>query len=105
MTFHDAGLIAKAGSFIRPSRAPDPSLSFLDALREKYANPEDPLNHAAISISASKYVEEVGFDKTAKKFAHLQDLRIVLLDSWAIDRANDVESIRQICPSKKPYCY
>ncbi|KAJ5206060.1 Leucine-rich repeat typical subtype [Penicillium cf. griseofulvum] len=84
-----------AGSFVRPSRPSDRPLSFLEALREKYASESEhsivqnvPINGAtvrgqAIEISG-KVVEEVGFDKIRKQLAELQELRIVLLDGLRI---------------------
>ncbi|CAG8906561.1 unnamed protein product [Penicillium egyptiacum] len=84
-----------AGSFVRPSRPSDQPLSFLEALREKYA-PESENSLAsntvdsgatargrAIEISG-KVVEEVGFDKIRKQLAELQELRIVLLDGLRV---------------------
>jgi hypothetical protein len=70
-------------------------LSFLEALREKYASESEhslvqnaPISGAtvrgqAIEISG-KVVEEVGFDKIRKQLAELQELRIVLLDGLRI---------------------
>lgn len=83
-----------AGSFVRPSRPSDPPLSFIEALRAKYAsedeselvwtsNPIGTASQEAIEISG-KVVEEVGFDKIAKQFAELQELRIVLLDGLRV---------------------
>lgn len=45
-------------------------------------------------------MEEVGFDKILKKLAQLKELTIVLVDSLRICRADDVEVIRETCPSK-----
>lgn len=83
-----------AGSFVRPSRPSDLPLSFVEALRDKYASENDselvwtskPIGQAsqqAIEISG-KVVEEVGFDKIRKQLAELQELRIVLLDGLRI---------------------
>ncbi|OKP12754.1 Tubulin-specific chaperone E [Penicillium subrubescens] len=83
-----------AGSFVRPSRPSYLPLSFLEALRDKYASENDselvwtskPLGQASqqtIEISG-KVVEEVGFDKIRKQLAELQELRIVLLDGLRI---------------------
>jgi hypothetical protein len=89
---------ATAGSFIRPSRIPDPPRSFLDALRFKYAAEDtnetaSPLpnaangkslpNGGAIEISG-KVVEEVGFERIRQQQAVLQNLRIVLLDQLCL---------------------
>ncbi|KAJ5961868.1 hypothetical protein N7501_006809 [Penicillium viridicatum] len=84
-----------AGSFVRPSRPSDQPLSFLEALREKYASESvSSIAHNdlvsgvtargnAIEISG-KVVEEVGFDKIRKQLAELQELRIVLLDGLRV---------------------
>ncbi|OQE43157.1 hypothetical protein PENCOP_c003G05495 [Penicillium coprophilum] len=84
-----------AGSFVRPSRPSDQPLSFLEALREKYASESEnnlsrnvlasgtTVRGKAIEISG-KVVEEVGFDKIRKQLAELQELRIVLLDGLRI---------------------
>ncbi|KAF3389610.1 Tubulin-specific chaperone E [Penicillium rolfsii] len=83
-----------AGSFVRPSRPSSLPLSFVEALRDKYASENDselvwtskPIGKAsqeAIEISG-KVVEEVGFDKIRKQLAELQELRIVLLDGMRI---------------------
>lgn len=112
-----------AGSFVRPSRTPDPRRAFLEALRFKYVgqgsegskfpkankHPELPsLKNDVIEISG-KVVEEVGFDRIRKQQAVLRDLRIVLLDELclagvtvdqndAISVAAAQEAIRQTCP-------
>ncbi|KAJ5168243.1 uncharacterized protein N7482_003837 [Penicillium canariense] len=83
-----------AGSFVRPSRPADPPLSFVEALREKYASEYESelvwtskttgaVAHQVIEIGG-KVVEEVGFDKIRKQLAKLQELRIVLLDGLRI---------------------
>lgn len=100
----------KAGSFIRPARRPDPSRSFVEALKAKYVaedfeDPDahivfvtkegdnargrnDPLSklHQPIRISG-KEVEEVGFDKIRKQLAELSELKIVILDGLCMDRS------------------
>ncbi|KAJ5169573.1 uncharacterized protein N7500_002356 [Penicillium coprophilum] len=83
-----------AGSFVRPSRPSDQPLSFLEALREKYASESDGLSQNVLASGATvrgkaieisgKVVEEVGFDKIRKQLAELQELRIVLLDGLRI---------------------
>lgn len=45
-------------------------------------------------------MEEVGFDKILEKLARLKELKIVLVDSMKICRADDVEEIRETCPSE-----
>ena len=47
------------------------------------SNPIGTASQEAIEISG-KVVEEVGFDKIAKQFAELQELRIVLLDGLRV---------------------
>lgn len=47
------------------------------------SNPIGTASQEAIEISG-KLVEEVGFDKIAKQFAELQELRIVLLDGLRV---------------------
>lgn len=47
------------------------------------SNPIGTATPEAIEISG-KVVEEVGFDKIAKQFAELQELRIVLLDGLRV---------------------
>ncbi|CAI7667378.1 unnamed protein product [Penicillium crustosum] len=110
-----------AGSFVRPSRPSDQPLSFLEALREKYASePVDGVAHnelvsgaagrgKAIEISG-KVVEEVGFDKIRKQLAELQELRIVLLDGLRVVgvlatysqaqvfHSEEVQKIGETCP-------
>ncbi|KAL7270016.1 hypothetical protein RUND412_007293 [Rhizina undulata] len=91
--------LPSSGSFIRPTRAPDTPISFLEALRKKYTTAEDdPEPHALISISATKVVEEIGFDKIVERLSRLKELKIVLLDKMRICRADQVESILETCP-------
>ena len=75
-----------AASFVRPTRPADQPLSFLEALREKYA-PEDALkaleHDRPIEISG-KLVEEVGFEKVRRQQAILQELRVVVLDGFRV---------------------
>ena len=69
-----------AGSFIRPSRPFDQSLSFIEALHHKYASGKDGDSPAADVIKISgKTVEEVGFEKINQQLANLPELRIVVL--------------------------
>jgi len=72
-----------AGSFVRPNRSIDEPLSFLDALRKKYASPDVSASGATIQISG-KTVEEIGFQKVATQLATLHELRIVLLDGLCL---------------------
>ncbi len=97
MCTHQIGISQKpkAGSFVRPSRPADISLTFVDAIRRKYASEitNDGTNtqgHVAgdesdIRISG-KTVEKVGFEKVRKQLADLQKLRIVILDGLCIAR-------------------
>ena len=58
------GTIANAGSFICPSRAPDPPLTFIEALRKKYI--EDGVEGFSTQRPikwGGKVVEEIGFNK------------------------------------------
>ncbi|OJD38576.1 tubulin-specific chaperone e [Diplodia corticola] len=96
-----------AGSFVRPNRPSDPPVSYVEALKQKYASepvedpsvsnidivvfgkaPENvPVNSAGKVIMISgKEAEEVGFDKIRKKLANLKELRIVLLDGMCMER-------------------
>ncbi|KAL4881993.1 hypothetical protein BJY04DRAFT_187811 [Aspergillus karnatakaensis] len=81
-----------AGSFVRPSRPADSQLSFLDALRLKYAS-ESEQKQARAGPGAGeekpirfngKIAEEVGFDKIRKQLAELEELKIVLLDGLRV---------------------
>lgn len=91
---------------MRPTRPSDPPLSYVEALKQKYASepvedstleldiivigkPPDhvPVNSAGKVIKISgKEAEEVGFDKIRKKLANLKELRIVLLDTMHVAR-------------------
>lgn len=87
-----------AGSFIRPSRKPDPPVSFLEALKHKYALAE--ISNDAIQISG-KTVEKVGFDKVQSHLREFQQLKIVVLNDrciyvdhqWKMSEANEVQSL------------
>ena len=75
-----------AASFVRPRRPADEPLSFLQALRQKYA-PED----AAFVLSeekpidfSGKVVEEVGFEKVRLQQSALRELRVVVLDGLCV---------------------
>ncbi|KAI9844405.1 MAG: hypothetical protein M1837_005606 [Sclerophora amabilis] len=81
-----------AGSFVRPTRPTDPSLSYLEALQQKYARkstPSDgPLELSEVPKNLIKWggklVEEIGFEKIRTQLAMLQELRTVLLDGACI---------------------
>ncbi|KAK4980803.1 hypothetical protein LTR66_010356 [Elasticomyces elasticus] len=89
-------------SFLRPKQQWDPPVTFLGALRAKYA-PE--VTHVVQNIRISgKEAEEIGFEKIRRQQAHLQNLRIVVVDGMRIamfDRGagGDALDIRQTCPS------
>ncbi|KAA8897219.1 hypothetical protein FN846DRAFT_893126 [Sphaerosporella brunnea] len=92
--------IPNSATFIRPTRKPDASLSFIEALRRKYTTESDaPGIHYEISLSASKVVEEVGFEKIIQKLSQLAELKIILLDGLRIDRVDSVDLIRATCPN------
>ena len=89
---------------MRPNRPTDPPLSYVQALKNKYASdPVDepnldnvitgpvpakvPVNDRGKVIKISgKEAEEVGFDKIRKKLANLQELRIAILDCLCMTR-------------------
>ena len=78
--------IPTAASFIRPSRPTDTPISFLDAIKSKYATLEDSTENA-ISISG-KAVEEVGFEKVKRQLAALSELKIIILDGLPLKGIN-----------------
>src|SRR4051794_35383511 len=96
--FHCLSSAPKSGSFIRPSRTPDPRRSFLDALRFKYVAEDtdqfvsaSPTPRASTSMPngnvieiSGKVVEEVGFERIRQQQAVLQNLHIVLLDGLCV---------------------
>ncbi|KAL5373400.1 hypothetical protein DPSP01_012758 [Paraphaeosphaeria sporulosa] len=99
-----------SGSFIRPARKPDPSRSFSEALKAKYASDpvQDPSIHIVFATKpgdnalkkdplarinqpiriSGKEVEEVGFDKIRKQLAQLGELKIVILDGLRMERSS-----------------
>ena len=121
--FHCLSSAPASGSFIRPSRIPDPPRSFLDALRFKYAaeDTDQPASARSSTVAAThlpsgnfieisgKVVEEVGFERIRQQQAVLQNLRIVLLDGLFLSRitlkrhdsaatAAAQEAVAQTCP-------
>ncbi|KAF8458977.1 hypothetical protein BGX38DRAFT_1084780 [Terfezia claveryi] len=91
--------VANAGSFIRPSRAPDPPLTFVQALRKKY------IDDGVVDVSAQrpiewggKVVQEIGFDKIRQKLRKLKELKIALVDGFQIAKEDPVELITETCP-------
>ena len=99
-----------SASFIRPNRVPDTPLTFVRALKSKYApemdDVEDP--HVRIVFHAQpgdnkkikdlpqglnqpirfsgKVAEEVGFDKIRKQLSQLSELKIIILDGLCMWR-------------------
>jgi hypothetical protein len=88
-------------SFIRTTRRPDDTLSFLEGLRRKYTTADDPPDaHAVLSLTANKVFEEVGFEKIQKKLGQLKELKIVILDGLCLARADAAGEIAETCPSE-----
>ncbi|KAG9241945.1 tubulin-specific chaperone-like protein E [Calycina marina] len=91
-----------AASFVAINRKADKEQSFVDAVREKYATDETYLPlvfslNTAIEISG-KTVEEVGFDKIKKQQSQLNELKIVLVDGYRINKATSKCAIKDVCP-------
>lgn len=93
------GAVVNAGSFIRPNRAPDPPLTFVQALRKKY------IDDGVVDVSAQrpiewggKVVQEIGFDKIRQKLRKLKELKIVLVDGFQISKEDPLELITKTCP-------
>jgi len=89
-----------AASFLRPSRVPDETRNFVEAVRHKYASDftQGPISSVQNFISG-KVAEEVGFDKIRRQLAQLNELKIVLVDGMRINAAEiDGQSIRDVCP-------
>ncbi|KFY91082.1 hypothetical protein V498_05671 [Pseudogymnoascus sp. VKM F-4517 (FW-2822)] len=95
-----------AGSFVRPTRAPDAVESFVEAVHRKYASEHierrdeqnELIKKKEIEISG-KVVYEVGFDKIRKQMAQLDELKIVLVDGMRIVKAEtEGKGIRDTCP-------
>ncbi|PHH80081.1 hypothetical protein CDD80_2923 [Ophiocordyceps camponoti-rufipedis] len=87
-----------AASFVRPSRPADQPVSFLAALREKYAPEAAPQGNDGIVISGGKVAEEVGFDRVRRRLARLEDLKVVILDDMSIAYAGE-GSVADTCPA------
>ena len=74
-----------AGSFLRPQRAIDEDVAFLDALKGKYAPPSSNSNGNTKAIKISgKTVQEVGFERIKQQFARLSRLRVLVLAEFRI---------------------
>ncbi|KAI1436754.1 hypothetical protein GGR50DRAFT_649521 [Xylaria sp. CBS 124048] len=86
-----------AASFVRPTRPAETPVSFIAALRDKYAA---KLSNAPVIQFSGKIAEEVGFEKTRNKQAQLEELRYVVLDGSRIASVYDEEgaSIAETCP-------
>ncbi|KAI5839880.1 hypothetical protein DFP73DRAFT_518365 [Morchella snyderi] len=87
-------------SFIRTTRRPDDTLSFLEALRRKYAAPAaDDDAPPPLVLTASKVFEEVGFEKIQRRLAQLAKLHIVILDGMCMASADEGAEIGAVCPA------
>ena len=75
----------------------------MEAVHQKYASEFtqqllEPREEKLVVISG-KVAEEVGFDKIRAQLAQLSELKIVLVDSMKIDRAEtESKMIRDVCP-------
>lgn len=92
-----------AGSFVRPTRQPDPEQSFVEAIHQKYATEitaqPAPAASAKEIVISGKVAEEVGFDKIRQQLSQLHELRIILVDGLRINCAErEGKSIREVCP-------
>lgn len=88
-----------AASFVRYARTLDPSRSFVQAVKRKYADQDPSLGPQ--NVISGKVVEEVGFEKISEQQKRLHELKIVLVDGQQIEIAEDGsdERIESICPS------
>lgn len=88
-----------AASFVRYARNLDPSRSFVQAVKRKYADQDPSLGLQ--NVISGKVVEEVGFEKISEQQKRLHELKIVLVDGQQIEIAEDEgdEKIESICPS------
>lgn len=87
--------LSTAGSFIRPNRAFDTPIGFVEALRQKYASDvfddgrpfkDDHAREIEVIRIGGKDVQEVGFDRIRHELADLQALRVVILDKTCMSR-------------------
>ncbi|KAF8476238.1 hypothetical protein BDZ91DRAFT_844867 [Kalaharituber pfeilii] len=96
-------IIPNAGSFIRPTRAPDTPLSFVQALRKKYIDTgeEDAAKKSAERPIewGGKVVQEIGFEKIRQRLRKVKELKIVMLDGLQISKADSEELIIKTCPN------
>jgi len=87
-----------AGSFLRPDQAWEETRTFLQALKEKYAPEESVNENEIVHVSASKRIEEVGYEKLARRQARLQGIRTLVLDRMRIRHdIKENELIRETC--------
>ncbi|KAJ7685581.1 hypothetical protein DFH06DRAFT_1358117 [Mycena polygramma] len=96
--------VRNAGSFIRPTPNIFYGTSFLKALYSKYVElPHGSQSQEMVLLGSSNgviEVEAVDLDKIRGKFAHLDRLREVSLDSESVARYDEPPgSIRSTCPS------
>lgn len=94
-----------SASFIRPSRTPDQTQSFVDAVHLKYAT-EKTERRDILAAGLDKEIEisgktvyEVGFDKIRMQLRQLSELRIVLVDGMRVNKASSSDrKIQDVCP-------
>jgi tubulin-specific chaperone E len=90
------GKLPKSGSFIRPTRKPDPSRTLLKAVQAKYA--PELLNNtvdgavAKPVVFGTKIAEEIGFQKVANQQAQLANLSVIVVDGMGIEGGDKIES-------------
>ncbi|KAK2732489.1 hypothetical protein FQN57_002622 [Myotisia sp. PD_48] len=110
-----------AGSFVRPGRAVDQPLGFLEAIREKYASETPTIQHGPKTPLAAgssnhlleiggKIVEEVGFEIVRRQLATLHELQNVIIDGFRVngilphdpnpsEQEKELENIKATCPA------
>ncbi|PHH53069.1 Tubulin-specific chaperone E [Ceratocystis fimbriata CBS 114723] len=94
-----------AGSFVRPSRPAKPAQSFISAVLDKYTSEVDPETQAIRAAKqiriGTKMAEEVGFDKIRRQLAKVDQLKIVIVDSYrvAFAVAEGEKSVKEMVPS------
>ncbi|EPE08919.1 tubulin-specific chaperone e [Ophiostoma piceae UAMH 11346] len=103
------GADKSAASFVRPTRPADTPRTFLEAVREKYADVRDATSKTGsatpskVVMISGKVAEEVGFDKVRRQLAQIETLKVVILDGVCVlrvaDKDKEAESIRDVCPS------
>ncbi|RPA75402.1 hypothetical protein BJ508DRAFT_380083 [Ascobolus immersus RN42] len=89
--------IPGSGSFIRPTRKPDPRTTFLEAVKSKYApEAKEDKGEPKPVVFGTKIAEEIGFTKAARQFAELGKLSIVVVDGMGIEGGDKIESPEEI---------